>query len=481
MTGRPQLSLLGVFVLSRIAYYAAGVRFDASPIDRFFQNADPVLLKTRLFETLFYLHMQPPGFNLLTGVVLKLFSNYAPVLHAIYLICGASLCFTLYRLMLILGAAPRIAWSVTAVFLISPGVVLFENLLMYEYVIMAVLCGSAVLLYRLLSHPDTRSALLFFFTLAALVYLRALFHLVWLAATMGFVIWRLRGKRRMALATAALPFALCLALYAKNLMVFGTFNSSTWMGVNAENLTLRVLTPEEHRQLVNQGFLSTVGLTSVYSPVTAFAGKVALPAATGIPVLDQVYDSTGRVNYNNAGYLAIHPYFLHDARQVILHYPVAYLRSVADAWYAYFLPSGDFPFFTLNRPKIRTWDRWFNRIVFGEWTDYQSRVSFARHFALPNVGIFLMLGLPLLFFATLVRLWREVKDAGWQPETAVLAFVLANIGFITAVVNLLSNSENNRYRLPVDPFYAALLAVSLTRHVTSDNVYYVNSVGSGSV
>ena len=65
----PYFWILSIFAISRAAYYAAGVRFDITPLDKFFQIADPLLLRTRLFETLLYLHTQPPGFNLMIGVV----------------------------------------------------------------------------------------------------------------------------------------------------------------------------------------------------------------------------------------------------------------------------------------------------------------------------------------------------------------------------------------------------------------------------
>jgi len=70
--------LLALFVVSRIVYYLLGVRFDARPILNFFQFIDPELLKHRLLESLYYLHVQPPGFNLYTGIVLKLFPDAYP-------------------------------------------------------------------------------------------------------------------------------------------------------------------------------------------------------------------------------------------------------------------------------------------------------------------------------------------------------------------------------------------------------------------
>jgi hypothetical protein len=58
------------FGASRAAAYAAGVRFDSSPLAFCWQLVDPDLLRTRLLESLFYLHGQPPLFNLYLGVLL---------------------------------------------------------------------------------------------------------------------------------------------------------------------------------------------------------------------------------------------------------------------------------------------------------------------------------------------------------------------------------------------------------------------------
>ncbi len=466
----PHFWILASFVVSRILYFAAGVRFDARPLNSFFQIIDPALMKTRLLESLFYLHTQPPGFNLMVGLVVKLFpSFYTPVLHAIYLLCGLSLCFTMYRLMRILGVRPAVAATLTAFFLASPGVVLFENLLLYEYPVMALLCASAVAFHGLLERPGLVPASLFFSSLTALVYLRALFHLAWFVLLAGFAGWLLKGRRRMAAAAAAAPFLLALGLFVKNAVVFGTFTGSTWIGFNADTITLHELTPEEHERLIAAGLLSEVGRIPSTEPLSAFQGFVSLPPPTGIPVLDQLNDSTGRINYNHPGYLLLHPYYLHDAREIMLHYPRAYLRSVAAAWFAYFLPLGDFPFFDQNHPRIARFDRLFNIVFFGQWKYAPNRKDLRRLAAegsaaeLPlYTGTYLLVGLPVLFGWGLRRLWIEVRAAGWtKPSAAVLAFVLFQIAYVTAIVNLLSSFENNRYRLPLDAFFVALLGMAV--------------------
>src|SRR5579863_684571 len=409
----PHFWILASFVVSRVLYFAAGIRFDDRPLNSFFQIIDPALMKTRLLESLFYLHTQPPGFNLILGLVVKLFPiSYTLVLHAVYLLCGLSLCFTMYRLMRILGVRPAVAAPLTSFFLASPGGVLFENFLMYEYPLMALLCASAVAFHRLLERRDWASASLFFASLTTLVFLRALFHLAWFVWWAGFAGWLLKGRRRMVLAAAALPFLLALGLFVKNAVVFGTFSSSTWMGFNADTITLHELTPAEHEELIAEGYLSEVGRISGADPLAEFHSFISLPPPTGIPILDQLNDSTGRINYNHPGYLLLHPYYLHDAKEILLHYPRAYLRSVEAAWFAYFLPSGDFPNFDFNHPRIAGFDRLFNIVFFGQWKYAPNRKDLRRLAAeggtaeLPlYTGTYLMVGLPILFCWGLSRLW----------------------------------------------------------------------------
>ena len=115
-----------LFALSRLGYYLAGVRFDARPILHYYQFVDPQLLKHRLIESMYYLHVQPPGLNLYTGIALKLFPRSYPIaLHIAHLALGLAICWQMFYLMRVLGVSRWIAFALAALFTISPGVVLF--------------------------------------------------------------------------------------------------------------------------------------------------------------------------------------------------------------------------------------------------------------------------------------------------------------------------------------------------------------------
>jgi hypothetical protein len=74
--------IMAAFALSRVAAHAAGIRFDATPLTWYWQYIDPVLLQERLLESLYYSHTQPPLFNLLLGINLKLFpSSFSTAMH----------------------------------------------------------------------------------------------------------------------------------------------------------------------------------------------------------------------------------------------------------------------------------------------------------------------------------------------------------------------------------------------------------------
>ena len=61
-----------VLVVSRVAYWAAGMRFDTGFADSAMQVLDRDILAAHPFSSAWYLHIQPPLFNLVAGIVFRL-------------------------------------------------------------------------------------------------------------------------------------------------------------------------------------------------------------------------------------------------------------------------------------------------------------------------------------------------------------------------------------------------------------------------
>ena len=469
---RPYVIVLAIFAASRLAYYAAGVRFDARPLSRYFQFIDLDLLQNRLWESLFYLHMQPPGLNLIAGVIVKLFpQSYEGALHGLFLLLGATTAVFTLRLMLMFDVPEHTAVIAISLFAVSPGLVLFENLLMYEFISLAQLSVAAVLLYGWLRTERPVYAYAFHLCMLSLMLVRNSFLLPYYVLIIGCLWWFRPARRKTTLAAAVLPVAVILAIHFKNWMLFDQFTMSTWAGLNLGTITTHQLNEEEQKMLHERGQLSSMGMIEPAQNLSAYKEFITMPPPTGIPVLDREENAvTHRTNFNNPAYFQVHRSFINDGKSILIHYPKAYVRSVIRAWFCYFLPLGDYPFFTLNRAKIHGLDRFYNVVFFGQFREAATRKDLRAIQAAGGAGslvlytgTFLMIGLPLLFGYGCWRLWNGWKQGSLDgAQLGVLAFMLYNIAFLTAISNFLSCFENNRYRLPLDGFFTVLVAMAVT-------------------
>jgi hypothetical protein len=272
----------------------------------------------------------------------------------------------------------------------------------------------------------------------------------------------------MIAAAAVLPFLLAFGTYAKNSVLYGKFANSTWLAQAVFTITIHQLTSAELESFIAQGKISAVDRIETMGPLNDYRDFVTIPPPTGVPILDQQFDSTGRPNFNQLAYLQLQKIYLTDGKYLVLHYPKAYLRSCVKAWFAYFLPATDFVFFTETRPHIYKMDRILNTVVFGQLREASNRKDLRKlesagaspiYLAL-YTGVFLIVGLPLLFLYGCWRLWTGVRNHALdRARASLLAFGLFHIVMITAVVNFLSCFENNRYRVPIDGFYLLLFGM----------------------
>ena len=248
------LVVLAAFIVSRIAFERAGVRYDAANLDTWWHFIDPALLRTRLLESLWYLHTQPPLFNLFLGLVLKASGQYYPaVFSAVYQLLGLALGFGLLRLMIRLDVTEWLATLLTVVFIVSPSCILYENWLFYTFPLCVMLVLSALCLERWLEREHGVDLVLFFVLLAMLALTRNLFHLFWLVVIILALLVLRRARWKQILAASAVPLLLVLGLYVKNLVLFNSFTSSTWLGMSLARFTTLTFTPEEQERLVASG------------------------------------------------------------------------------------------------------------------------------------------------------------------------------------------------------------------------------------
>jgi hypothetical protein len=451
--------MVGAFVVIHAAYYASGVRFDEAPLTAFWQNLDVELLRSRLAQSLFYLHCQPPLWNLALGLVLKV----APHRHLLAfwgmaLAAGLLLYGALFCLLRRLGAGPRLSFILATLFVASPAFVLQEHCLFYAFPLAGLLTASALCLDLLLRKGGVLPAIGFFGSLLCLEFTWALFHLVHLCLVTAGLWWLAPRTRRLLLRVGVPALALLGVLYAKNLVLFGEFAPSTWVGMNMARVTIRRLEHDERDRLVRRGVLSDVAGVRPFAPLADYPARLREESRfEGVACLHDVLKSTGSPNMNHIAYVRISSLYLHDAVWVACHEPSAYLKGIREAWLDYLSSATESSFLDANRDAARIWvsleDRAYGRLP---------RPSFERqgvsYHLYPALDLALLAGFAGGLAAAFGR--RGAAD----PSLRVLALYLCfNIAWVALVGNSLEVGENNRFRFATDPLSVALLGGVLSR------------------
>jgi len=437
---RPLVAVVVVFVLSRVGYYVAGVRFDASSLPWFWQFVAPALLKADLGRSLWYLHSQPPMFNLFLGVVLNVFPGHeAAVFAACYLLLGLAFAVALFLLLRGFGVSDVLSAAASALYIASPTVVLYENWLFYAYPVTVLLLLAALFWQRFIRRGRSLDAFLLFACAAMLALTWSLFHLVWLLALVLALVMVRRQDWRKVLAAAAVPLLVVTFWYGKNLVQFGQFTGSTWFGMNFSRITNSKLTKPERRALYDNGMISSVSLIQPFRLLEHYG--VAPGQPTGIPVLDQAMKPSGSPNFNNRLYAHISRQYGRDAFNVLRLRPVAYLRGLAEAYSLYFQPACAHSYLTANTARLGT------------------IVSI-------NAGGFVALAYGLIIFVVPVLLLRHPSI---RTHGLSLLFSWLSVACVTFAGNAIEVGENNRFRFAADPLVfvsLVVLAVALYRSLT---------------
>jgi 4-amino-4-deoxy-L-arabinose transferase-like glycosyltransferase len=455
--------------LGGAVYFAAGIRFDASPFPGYIQFIDDELLGERMLESIWYSHAHPPGLNLLAGVAYRAFGDAAPTfLSLLFHGLGLVLAVALFALTLRLTGSRIAAFAATAAIVLSPGFVLYENWLMYTFLEAVLLTASAVALYKTLDRGSAAWAAAMFVTLAALVLTRGLFHLGWLALVVAYVAWAAPDRLRI-LKAAALPFAVATLWYAKNWFYFGTFAGSTMFGLGLSNIGTLTVPRADLQPLVEQGIVSPLALVSRYENV-ALLFAVANDSPSGIPVLDRPLKSDGEYNYNYLPLIALNRQYARDSLNVIRRHPAGYAIGVVIANRLFFSPSSMNEYFAAeNRAAAKPFERVFNPVFYGVPAE-------PGYIAQPHFGFDVPPSLEVNTSAWLIALWVLVLVFGWlqvrpaffarscgdRAARITLGYLLFVMVYVHALGTLVELGENYRYRFAVEPFLAVAAAVIAT-------------------
>ncbi|UCH79263.1 MAG: hypothetical protein JSU81_04750 [Candidatus Coatesbacteria bacterium] len=473
-------ALLGVFAAAHLVYYILGIRFDDTSLLWYWQFLDPELLRDRLLESVFYLHSQPPLFNLFLGAALKVSAGQPrAVFHGAFVAFGVTLYLSLFWLQVRLGVTRRVAAATSAFFLLSPSFVLYEHWLFYTFPLAAVMTLATLLFYEAAIRRRTWAYLAFFAAAFVLCGTRHIFHLAYYLLAAAALALACRGARRKVVLAAAAPFVILLSFYVKNAVVFREFGLSSWSGMNLWQMTGFFLHADEREHLTEAGELSPVATIPTFSDWSLYPSEYEEADHPGeAEALRRIYKSTGPPNYNYRGYITVAREYGRDSRVVLRRYPATYFRAQLRSWFMLFRSSSDyingvrFLDETGNFSRLEAWNEAFDRAVYGKIHFNPDATGLLSRFGwkLPpfTLYLYLALGVPLLAYYAFRRASRRAapeESLAARARRWTLGYVFFNIAYVVLVTNLFSWAENNRTRFIIDPLVVAVLGLFVQHYI----------------
>ncbi|MHA4808116.1 hypothetical protein ACX0G9_08410 [Flavitalea flava] len=461
--------VLLVFIFSRLLFVLTGVEMDYGAIFRNWQYLDMATLQTNLGSGVWYDHTQPPVFNLFLGIVLKFTGSYARITFVLVfkLITLANTLLLLTILQQVFkklfdrirkdrsqryaAIYSRLPLLFSLVYLLSPATLLFENELFYTSFITGLLLTSCLFLQRFSGGITGKKAIGFFLPLILICLTRSMYHLVWLFVLSALAVFFYRKQQGPAvryLVTGAILSLLLVGFwYVKNLKVFGSFSTSTWMGMNiARNVFHDVPLTDSSRIAFIEPFSKISAYTKFLPAGFSARNSSRYGGLNDRDLLGEMKNDTC-INEKNVGYLEVSKLYMEESKQQIKAHPGSYLKNVLQSAIIFFAPATRYPPNEYQAAKIKYYDvaYSFNLSHFAKGKQ-QRRIALTLS-AFPKILLYLF-----VFF------WMIRKAVREKMVLPLNLFITAIIAYIFCVSSLFEHFENMRFRYEAEPLFLILAA-----------------------
>ena len=456
---RPYIALAAADVAMWLGAYAFGVRFDISRLNGSatsdpWQLLDRHLLKTQLLSSIWHLHSQPPLFNLLSGLLLKLPAGWAEsVASLLFAGFGLVLVQSAYQAMVDLTVPKWLAFCVTVLLIIEPSNILYGHWYSYEYPTATFLSLAAVCCVRFLRTTKKGWGFGFLMSMAMVILLDSTYQVLWLIVVLVVLLVALRRQWRSVVVAGIVPVILVGGWYAKDYAQFGTLTTSSWLGMNLAEVTLASAPRGLINQLVQRGTLTPIAKIYPFAPVASYVPRWATVPHTGIPALDDPTRSDGTTNFNNLVYIKVSELYLHDDVAFILAEPGRYLDTVAKGVALWFVPGDEYFVVAANEQKIAHWTRLYDGVVLGQISSHENAAILAifggRGPSLTQVPWVMLVGWLIAIFGVPIAAFRlRRRDRATAVALVVLWFTML-YAFVTT--SLVEFGENERFGFELGP------------------------------
>jgi hypothetical protein len=457
-----------------VALVVTGVGFDTGYLNYGWQLIPWDVLTSDPLRSLWYLHVQPPGWNLFLGVP----SWISPLsdrvtIQALMLAVGLIVVVLSALLAQRLGLGRRAAIAVTLVATLHPEVVKGAFEPNYELGVAALLLAVCLAVARLDRQARfARGLVVLSIVLTVLVMTRSLYHPILIPLILvPLAVWGRRSLTGRALVVAVLiPLVVVGGWMTKNQVLFDHANLSSWFGMNLQRAVIPVLDRDELEEMYDDGTVSDIamigpfGRYSLYESVVEPCEPSREHRSLSEPMRATFPESP---NFNYECFLPVFDQAGKDAWAVIREHP--------DAWLEGRLWSLRTTFAVADRPgqSASIVMRALDDVYSVARLDYRGVLTtegwgtpiYGRLVAPTDFGLLLVPLYGILVVAGLAVAIRGVLRRSMAADDWTIGLA-ASLALFTVVVGAVAElGEQSRFRTAVDPLATVVVGVVIVRLV----------------
>jgi len=461
----------GLWAAAYTVVCLAGEKFSTFYLGIAWQLVPYEILRADPIRSVWYLHIQPPLWNLAIGVI----GRWSPLPDAISLqllqatfgvLAAALLAVVLRRL----SCRPWLALTLALLATLNPEFMRNAFEPTYEMPVAFLLVALVWALTWDRPGREFRS-LMGVASFATLVILtRSLYHPVWALAIVALVAWAYRDAlpwKRIGVAFLV-PLVLAGGWMLKNEVMFGRATMSSWFGMNLQRGVIPVLPLAEKQQMFDEGKISGVAMIGPFGNYDLYRPVMppCTPEHTHPALTKELRDNPVVIpNLNYECFLPVYDQAGKDAIAVIKAYPGVWLKGrewSARVWFATNQgpdSSPSWPYRQLSKVYRAIRLDVPGKLSTTDWgTPIYGPLSVDTRFSLTMVNLTLF-----AFAYGHLSAWsivRRRRDAAFRGGNRTRTLVLAVVGatalwtFVIGVVGELG--EQARFRTMTDPLVLAI-------------------------
>ncbi len=421
----------------------------------FWQSVPTELLRTRAVESIWYMHGQPPLWNIVGALLIKLFGSlHMQALQALHIALGAAIASLCVQIVGRATRSPRLALLTGLVVALHPALFLFEAYALYTTAAAFLITSAAYLVTRAQEAAGARAAMGFVAIVVALIMTRSVYHLILLLGVVPLALLLIRRPTRRQLVLLLVLVLLPTAWYGKNRIQYGFFGASSWYGMGLWRTALFDQDSAVLDELYATGTLSPVVRVEAFAPPIEYR-RLGYDEESLIPVL------SGNDSHN-INIPTISREYRASAVLLIKASPRQYLRNVITAYGNFATPSTDFVHLTDNRERIRLHAS-VEQTILGRPLVARLENELGGYY-----GSFYFLLFPAVLLLYGFQVTRELHPRNALQrirEDAAPLFMAAIICYTIVIACAMELGENLRFKFVIEPVFLALSVIVCFRLV----------------